>query len=108
MRNRTRTNPDTFSNASDPAFLILISLAGGEKHGYGMMQDIKEFAGQEMGPGTLYGAISRLESAGLIEPGRHRERRRPYRLTAAGARALEARTQNLRELVETALSRSNS
>ena len=46
---------------SDPTLLVLASLADGEKHGYAMMEDIQSFAGVRLGPGTLYGAITRLE-----------------------------------------------
>ena len=53
---------------SDPAMLILSSLAGGPKHGYAMMEDILEFSGTRLEPGTLYGAIGRLEQRGWIEP----------------------------------------
>jgi hypothetical protein len=45
---------------SEPALLILISLADGPKHGYAMTQDIEVVSGQKLGPGTLYGAITRL------------------------------------------------
>ena len=69
---------------SDPPILILASLAGSPKHGYAIMEDIEAFAGVHLGPGTLYGAIARLETQGLIEPLPAEERRRPYRLTAAG------------------------
>jgi hypothetical protein len=47
---------------TDPAFLVLASLADGDKHGYAMMEDIARFAGVRLGPGTLYGAITRLVS----------------------------------------------
>lgn len=69
---------------SDPPILILASLAGGPKHGYAIMVDIEAFAGVHLGPGTLYGAIARLETQRLIEPLAAEERRRPYRLTATG------------------------
>jgi DNA-binding PadR family transcriptional regulator len=69
---------------SDPSLLILASLAGGAKHGYAMMEDIEHFVGQRLGPGTLYGALARLEAQGLIEPLPADERRRPYRLTSVG------------------------
>lgn len=69
---------------SEPALLILLSLAQGEKHGYAMMLDIKELSGLQIGPGTLYGAIARLEERGLIEPLAAEARRRPYRLTELG------------------------
>jgi DNA-binding PadR family transcriptional regulator len=75
---------------TDPTLLILASLAAGPKHGYAMMADIREFAGVTLGPGTLYGAISRLESEGFIEPARASERRRPYRLTPRGRVHLES------------------
>jgi DNA-binding PadR family transcriptional regulator len=73
---------------SDPALLILASLAGGEKHGYAMMEDIEVMAAVRLGAGTLYGALSRLEQAGLIEALPAVDRRRPYRLTALGASSL--------------------
>jgi DNA-binding PadR family transcriptional regulator len=69
---------------SDPGLLILASLAGGAKHGYAIMEDIEATSGVHLGPGTLYGAISRLEGGGLIEALPVDERRRPYRLTQQG------------------------
>lgn len=69
---------------NDPTFLILTSLAGGPKHGHLLAADIESFAGARLGPGSLYGAISRLEDQGLIEPLSGGERRRPYQLTDAG------------------------
>ncbi len=74
---------------NDPPILILTSLAAGPKHGYALIQDIEGFAGVRLGPGTLYGAIGRLEQRGLIEPAGPEGRRRPYRLTGSGERALE-------------------
>lgn len=81
---------------SEPALYILISLADGAKHGYAMTQDIEAVAGQKLGPGTLYGAIARLESRKWIEPLPVEERRRPYRLTAAGQKVLRHRLESLR------------
>lgn len=75
---------------SEPALLILISLAGGEKHGYAMMDDIETSHDVRLGPGTLYGAIARLEERDLIEPMPADERRRPYRLTPKGRDVLKA------------------
>jgi DNA-binding PadR family transcriptional regulator len=77
-----------FGRFSEPALLILISLANGPKHGYAMIEDIEGVAGVKLGPGTLYGAIARLEARGLIEPLAQDDRRNPYRLTAEGERAL--------------------
>jgi DNA-binding PadR family transcriptional regulator len=90
---------------SDPALFILTSLAGGEKHGYAMMEDIERLSGLRPGPGTLYGALSRLEARGLIEPLAAEERRRPYRLTEAGRALLEAELANLRDFSLTGLLR---
>jgi DNA-binding PadR family transcriptional regulator len=73
---------------SDEAQLVLTSLADGAKHGYAMTLDIARFAGRRLRPGTLYGAIARLEEWGYIEALAGDERRRPYRLTARGAKAL--------------------
>ena len=78
----------TFRRPNDPPVLILTSLAGGPKHGHALAKDIEGFAGIGLGPGTLYGAITRLEEWGLIEPMSSDDRRRPYRITAAGAEAL--------------------
>ncbi len=74
--------------SNDPTVLILTSLASEPKHGYALTQDIEEFAAVRLGPGTLYGAISRLEDRGLIEAVGESGRRRPYRITAAGTAAL--------------------
>jgi DNA-binding PadR family transcriptional regulator len=78
----------TVMRSSDPSLLILTSLAEGSKHGYGITRDVHEIAGVKLGPGTLYGAIARLEQRGLIEPLETEDRRRPYRLTGSGAALL--------------------
>jgi DNA-binding PadR family transcriptional regulator len=88
------------ARTNDPPVLILTSLASGAKHGYALLQDIESFAGVTLGPGTLYGAIARLEERGLIEAVGASGRRRPYRLTAAGAEALEETLAELRAIVE--------
>lgn len=84
---------------SDPPLLVLASLAGGPKHGHAMIEDIAGLCGARLGPGTLYGAISRLEARGLIEPLPPEERRRPYQITAAGARMLRAQLSTLQQFV---------
>jgi DNA-binding PadR family transcriptional regulator len=88
-----------------PATLILSSLAGGEKHGYALIKDIEEFAGARLQPGTLYGAITRLEHQGLIEALPGDGRRRPYRLSAGGAAALHAHLVAQREVADVGLRR---
>ena len=71
---------------AEPSLYILVSLAAGPRHGYAIMTDVEEISGSPMGPGTLYGALARLEKRGLIEALEPEERRRPYRLTALGRR----------------------
>lgn len=73
---------------TEPSVLIMASLAEGPKHGYAITRDVHEIAGVKLGPGTLYGAIARLEERGLIEPLETDDRRRPYRLTGSGAAVL--------------------
>jgi DNA-binding PadR family transcriptional regulator len=90
---------------SGPATLILSSLADGEKHGYGLAKDIAKFAGVELQPGTLYGAISRLEQQGLIEALPGDGRRRPYRLTSTGAVALHTHLTTQRQVADAGLRR---
>jgi DNA-binding PadR family transcriptional regulator len=84
---------------SDPALLILSSLAGGPKHGYAMMADILQFSGTQLEPGTLYGAIGRLEQRGWIEPLKAEDRRRPYRITTSGATALQEQLATMSRIV---------
>jgi DNA-binding PadR family transcriptional regulator len=91
--------------SSEPALLILISLADGPKHGYAMMEDVDRLAGVKMGPGTLYGALARLERLGLIEPVASTDRRRPYRLTSPGAQVLEAELAQLQRIASAGLRR---
>jgi len=90
---------------SEPALYILISLADGPKHGYAMTQDIESVSGQALGPGTLYGAIARLETRQWIEALPAEDRRRPYRLTAAGQKVLRHRLESLRVVAKIGRSR---
>ena len=98
MPARERDEPggqDVLRRAGDASVLILTSLADGTKHGYALLQDIKEFAGLQLGPGTLYGALDRLERRGLIEALAAEDRRQPYRITAAGGVALRAHLDSI-------------
>jgi DNA-binding PadR family transcriptional regulator len=95
----------TFGRYAGPATLILSSLAEGAKHGYALTKDIEEFAGVRLAPGTMYEALSRLEGQGLIEGLESDDRRRPYRLTAAGAVALRAHLGTQRKVADLGLRR---
>jgi DNA-binding PadR family transcriptional regulator len=86
--------------ANEPAVLILTSLASGSKHGYALTKDIEAFAGVTLGPGTLYGAIARLDERGLIEAQASDDRRRPYRITAAGRAALASAVRDMRVVAD--------
>jgi DNA-binding PadR family transcriptional regulator len=89
----------------DAKLLILTSLAGGPKHGYAMIEDIASITGVRLGPGTLYGAIARLEAEGKIQALESDDRRRPYQITARGRRHLEAEIGGMRGLVATGMRR---
>ena len=95
----------TFGRYAGPATLILSSLADGAKHGYALTKDVESFAGVRLAPGTLYEALARLESQGLIEAVDSDDRRRPYRLTAAGAAALKAHLDAQRRVADVGLRR---
>src|ERR1700687_3630122 len=89
-------------------FHIMVSLAGGEQHGYGIMQDVlnRTTGKVRLWPATLYGSIKRLIEADLIDESDERPapefddaRRRYYRLTGPGRRALDAECERLHGLV---------
>jgi DNA-binding PadR family transcriptional regulator len=90
---------------SDPPLLVLASLANGPKHGHAMIEDIVSLCGTRLGPGTLYGAIARLEKQGWIAPLAPEDRRRPYRVTAEGTRVLRSRLTTLRQFAKAGLGR---
>ena len=90
-----RAGQDVLRRVGEASVLILISLADGPKHGYALIQDIKGFAGVQLGPGTLYGALDRLERMSLIEGLPADDRRQPYRITAAGVAALRAHLDSI-------------
>lgn len=96
---------DGLRGSSDRGVLVLTSLAGGTKHGYALIKDIEGFAGVTMGPGTLYGALSKLEQAGLVEALPAGDRRRPYQITAAGRAELRERLLQASRIAEVGLRR---
>ena len=110
MKNTSR-KPEDFLPLSAAVFHILLALADGEKHGYGIMQEIaqKTDGTMRMGPGTLYGSIKRMLADGLIEESAERpdpslddERRRYYRLTNFGQRVTIVEAQRLEQIVRLA------
>ena len=90
---------------NDPPILILTSLASGPKHGHALSKDIESFAGVTLGPGALYGAITRLEERGLMEPLGGEDRRKPYRITAAGSTALATAVADMRRIADVGATR---
>jgi DNA-binding PadR family transcriptional regulator len=95
-------------------FHILLALADGERHGYGIMQDVARQTGNalQLGPGTLYGCLKRMLAARLVEESGERpdpqlddERRRYYRMTALGRETARAEAQRLAAAVNAARSR---
>jgi DNA-binding PadR family transcriptional regulator len=108
MRSTQHVVPDAndgMGHYSDPPLLVLASLANGPKHGHAMIEDIDSMCGTRLGPGTLYGAIARLEQQGWIEPLPPEDRRRPYRITAEGMRVFRAKLSTLRFFVKAATGR---
>ena len=123
LRNRERDGADRHGNGhpfpislcgaghrqshdgTGPATLILSSLADGPKHGYALTKDVESFAGVRLAPGTLYEALARLESQGMIEALEAHDRRRPYQLTAVGAVALKAHLDAQRRVTDVGLRR---
>ena len=99
------TDAPGLRRANDPPVLILTSLAGGAKHGHALLKDIESFAGVRLGAGALYGAITRLEERGLIEPLESDDRRRPYQITPAGTHALARVMAEMRSLAEVGTAR---
>jgi DNA-binding PadR family transcriptional regulator len=102
---------ETLLPLTPAVFHILLALSDGERHGYGIMQEVATRAGGRvrMGPGTLYGSIKRMLEDGLIaesgerpDPALDDQRRRYYRLTPLGRRALEAEARRMARLVRLA------
>ena len=94
-----------FGHNEGTVTLILSSLAGGEKHGYALVKDVERFSGVRIAPGTLYEALARLEKGSLIEHVESDDRRRPYRLTALGAAALQDQLRSQRRVANVGLRR---
>src|ERR1700691_2736857 len=97
--------PSGLRRPSDPPLLILVSLADGPKHGHALAKDIEEFAGVRLGPGALYGAITRLDERGMIEAVGSDDRRRPYRITASGSAALAEALADMQHVASVGVAR---
>ena len=93
-------NLDDFGRFTEPAVLILVSLAEEPRHGYAIFDDIEQITGYRPGPGTLYGAIARLESRGFIKPLKAEGNRSIYELTTAGSQALTARLGAMEDITK--------
>lgn len=111
MPGERSVDPGDLLPLTSAALNVLLALADGERHGYGIMLEVRErTAGRvRLGPGTLYGAIKRLKDGGVIaesgerpDPGADDERRRYYRLTGFGGRVLAAEVERLDGLVRAA------
>jgi DNA-binding PadR family transcriptional regulator len=89
----------------DPSMLVLGSLAGGPKHGWAIIEDVEATTRTRLGPGTLYGALARLEERGLVHALPSDDRRKPYEITAAGAAALQESAESMRSFARMALRR---
>ena len=105
-----RLDPQKFIPLKAHWFHIMLSLAGEEQHGYGIMQEVlnRTTGKVRLWPATLYGSIKRLIEAELIEESDERPapelddaRRRYYRLTPLGRSVLDAECERLEELVRT-------
>jgi DNA-binding PadR family transcriptional regulator len=103
--------PEAFLPLTPAVFHVLLALAGGERHGYAIMQEVAAATGGQikMGPGTLYGTIKRLLEIRLIEESDERpdprlddERRRYYRLSGLGERVVRAEAERYAAMVEMA------
>jgi DNA-binding PadR family transcriptional regulator len=110
-RDRTRAPLTDFLPLTPAIAHILLALADGERHGYGIMREVERIThgATRMGPGTLYGTIKRLQASGLIEESDERpdpelddERRRYYRMTRLGMQVLEAESARMAGLVAAA------
>ena len=93
---------------AEPSLVILLALGDGPKHGYAIMASARQLTGEPLGPGTLYATLSRLEARGIIEALPAEDRRRPYRLTTAGAEVLRVQLEAIEGIVQAGLARLGS
>ncbi|HLK76391.1 MAG TPA: PadR family transcriptional regulator [Streptosporangiaceae bacterium] len=96
---------DTLDRWADPSLLVLASLADEPKHGYAITQDVAQTMGVRLSAGTLYAVIARLEARGFIDPLPSDDRKRPYRITAAGAAELARQSERMSRVASLATER---
>jgi DNA-binding PadR family transcriptional regulator len=97
---RQGRDQDGLARFGEPGVLVLLALTDGSKHGYAIIEDIVEQTGIRLGPGTLYGSLTKLVERGLIAPVPSDDRRRPYEITAAGRAALQTQLASWSRIVE--------
>lgn len=106
--------PSELLPLTPPVFHILLALAGEERHGYGIMQDVAQQTNGslQLGPGTLYGCLKRMLASGLVEESEERpdpalddERRRYYRMTPLGKQVVRLEAQRLAGAVTVAMAK---
>ncbi len=102
---RQGRDPSGLARFGEPGLLVLLSLSGGAKHGYAITADVLEQTGVRLGPGTLYGALTKMVDLGLIAPLPSDDRRRPYELTASGQVALASQLDTWSRVVSTGRTR---
>lgn len=104
----TKQRRDRFglARSGEPALLVLMSLLDGPKHGHAIIKDIDTSVGVRLGPGTLYGALTKLEERGLIAPLEPAGRRRPYEITAEGRTAVSENMARWERVVRTTAART--
>jgi DNA-binding PadR family transcriptional regulator len=77
-----------------------VSLLDGPKHGYAIANDLEALSGRRPGPGTLHGAISRMEERGLLVRRASRDRRKPYALSRAGRQEAQEEVARLEAVAQ--------
>jgi DNA-binding PadR family transcriptional regulator len=105
MPRSSRFGESGLRRENDPLLLVLMSLTTGPKHGHALIRDIEQLMDIRLGPGTLYGAITRLEEQGLIEALEPEDRRRPYRITDAGIASISQMIESMEAVVKIGRSR---
>jgi len=108
MHRMVKQGHDRFGLArfGEPALLVLMSLLDGPKHGHAIIKDIDSSVGMRLGPGTLYGALAKLEARGLVAALEPRGRRRPYEISGEGRVAVVENMARWERVVQTTAART--